>query len=139
MGDGCQHLRSADVRSAEHSYSSIGVGQSSRPLDGVVAIVGFVFEGIPLAVGGVAATDVLHDDHISTGRALQAEIELVVFVVRGALQKNGKFSLCFRAVDVGAELYSVAHGYGHVTVENNRVGISGPGERSKNKCDSNEV
>ena len=67
------------------------LGQRGGPFDGVVAVVGLVLEGIPLALGGVAAADILHDDEIATSGGGAAEVGGVVFVVGRALEEHGEF------------------------------------------------
>ena len=49
------------------------------------AIVGFVLEGVPLAFGAVAATDILHDDYVSASCTRKAHAYFIIFVVRRAL------------------------------------------------------
>ena len=69
MSDGGQHLRGADVGAATHADLAVGIGQRGRPLHRVVAVIRFVLEGVPLAVGGVAAADVLNDDDVAASGA----------------------------------------------------------------------
>src|SRR6476660_8163290 len=76
-----KHLRGAHVRPAKHSDLAIRIRKSGGPLDRVVSVVRFVFECVPLAFGGVAATNVFDNHDESTRGTLQAEISLVVFVV----------------------------------------------------------
>ena len=96
--------------------------ESGSPLDGVVAVVGLVLEGIPLAFGGVAAADVLHYDEIATRGGGEAEGSGIVLVVGRALKKRGIFAVTGGVVDVGVEGDAVAglHGdavfYGDVGV-----------------------
>src|SRR6478752_4635059 len=103
MSDGGEHLRGSDIRSTKHADFAVGIGKRGGPLYGVVAIVGLVLEGIPLALGGVAATDVLHNDKVATGGGRAAEVGFIVFVVRGALKKRRVLAVTSGVVDVGAE------------------------------------
>ena len=88
MADGGEHLRGSDIGAAEHADFAVGVGEGGGPLDGVVAVVGFVLEGVPLALGGVAAAHVLHHDHEAAPRRRDGEIGAVVLVVGRALQED---------------------------------------------------
>src|SRR5436189_2118912 len=96
--DGCKHLGCSNIRPAEHSDAAIGVWQRSGPFDCVVAIIRFVLERVPLAFRGVATAHILKDDDITAGGGLQPKRYAIVFVVRSALQQNGKL-----AVGVGAK------------------------------------
>src|SRR4029077_19154396 len=72
MSDGREHLRRTDVRAAEHADLAVRIRLRGDPLDRVVAVVRFVDERIPIAVGGVAAAYILQKNHISTrSRALR--------------------------------------------------------------------
>ena len=108
VADGGEHLRGSDVGSAEHADFAVGVGKRGGPLDGVVAVVGLVLEGIPLALGGVAAADVLHDDEVSAGGGGAAEFGGVVLVIGRALEEDGIFAIAGGMVDVGVEGDAVA-------------------------------
>ena len=106
MTDGGEHLRGTDIGSAEHADFAVGMGQRGRPLDGVVAVVDFVLEGVPLAFGGVAAAHILDDDEVTTRRGGEAEGGGVLVVGR-ALRRTG---YCHRrgVVDVGIQSDTVA-------------------------------
>ena len=71
MRNGRQHLGCAHIRSAPHAYFAVRVRQRRRPLHGIVTIVRFVLERIPVTIRGVAAADVLNDDNISRRRSLE--------------------------------------------------------------------
>ena len=108
VADGGEHLRGSDVGTAEHADFAVGVGERGGPFDGVVAVVGLVLEGIPLALRGVAAADILDDDEVATQGGATAEFNAVVFVVGRALEECGEFSIARRVVDVCAEGDAVA-------------------------------
>ncbi len=108
MADCGEHLRRAHVRSAEHADFAIGVRQSCRPLHRVVAVVDLVLEGVPLTLGGIAATDVLHDDHEASGDSMAREVGGIVLVIGRALQKDREGSFAGGTIDVGLERDTVA-------------------------------
>ena len=66
-----QHLGRAHIRSAPHADFAVRIRQRRRPFHGVVTIVRFVLERVPLSVRGVAAADVLNDDDVSRRRSLE--------------------------------------------------------------------
>src|ERR1035437_2560784 len=62
------------VRTAEQSDLAVAVWQSRRPFDCVVPVPRLVLKGIPVALRGVATSDVLHDGHIAMSRDSQSPI-----------------------------------------------------------------
>ena len=94
VADGCEHLRSSHVGPAEHADFAVGIRQGGGPFDGVVAVVGLVFEGIPLALGGVAAAHILHDDQVAARGSCAAKVGCVVLVIGRALQQD--WDICRR-------------------------------------------
>src|SRR5689334_12419092 len=131
MCNGSQHLCCANIGAAKHSNSTVGVWQGCGPLDGVVAVVGFVFEGVPLAFGGIASAHVLNDDDVSARRASKTHAYFIVFVVGSPLQEHRKFAIGFGTEDVGVKSYAVTHFYGNVVLVGNGVRFGGPGEARK--------
>ena len=105
-----EHLRGADVGAAGHADFAVRIGKSGGPFDSVVAVGDFVAEGVELAVGGVAAADVLHDHDVAVRGDLIGGCcgPADAFVVGRAHQDDGEFSFGFGAVDVGAESDAVA-------------------------------
>ncbi len=104
-----EHLRCTNVRSAKHSYLAIGIGQGGRPLHRVVAIIGFVFEGVPLAFRGIATANILKDDHKSARCSPNPKDQTVAFVIWCALQQDGKLSFGLRPINISSENNAVAH------------------------------
>ncbi len=87
MADGGEHQRSADVRSAEHANFAVRMRQRRGPLHRVVAVVHLVLEGVPLALGGVAAAHILDHDHEAARDSLAREVGAAVLVVGCALEQ----------------------------------------------------
>jgi len=85
------------------------------PLDGVVAIGGFLGEGIPLAAGAAAAADIVHDHGVApTGVPVRlAGIAAGVLEIGRALDEGRELSVDRlavegRQVDVSGQLRAVA-------------------------------
>jgi len=74
MSRGGEHLRGTDVGTAEHANLAVGIRKGGDPLDGVVAVFGFVDEGIPVSLGGIAAANILDDHDVAARRGLECEI-----------------------------------------------------------------
>ena len=108
VADGCEHLRGSNVGPAEHADFAVRIRQRGSPFDGVVAVVGLVFEGIPLALGGVAAAHILHDDEVATRRGGAAKVGCVVLVIGRALQQRRVFAIARGVVDVRTQGDAVA-------------------------------
>src|SRR6201998_1226392 len=121
--DGSEQLRGTDVRAAEHADFAVRLRQGRGPFDGVVAVLRFVAEGIPLAFGGESSADVLNHDEIAASGRLHAKGARVVLVRGGALQQDGVFSVGPRTIDVGIEDRAVAHLGGDVAINNHRFGL----------------
>ena len=106
-------LRGPDIGEAVHADLAVGTGQLGRPLDGVVAVLGFVAEGIERALGGVLAAYVLdHDDVAVRGVELRWRIDVGlgrVLVVGQAHEDDGIAAGELGAIDVGVERDPVAH------------------------------
>jgi hypothetical protein len=98
----------ASICAAEHAHLAVGVGQSGGPLHRVVAIVGLVLEGVPLALGGVPTAHILHHHHVAARNRLPGKVRGAILVIGRSLQKHGEVSLAGRPVDVGPERYAVA-------------------------------
>ena len=130
MGDGGEILRRAHVGAAEHADFAVRIGQCRGPLDGVVAVVSFIFEGIPFAFGGVSAADVLSDDDVAAGGGFQAKIHFAGFVIGRAHQQHGKFSFDFGAVNIGAQGDPVAHFGGDIAFHSDFVFFGGFARRA---------
>ena len=119
-------LGSAHVGAAVHPHLARGPGLGGGPLDGVVAIVEVVPEGVELAPGGVASPGVLDDHHI----ALPGGFERVQHIPREGhglivgcpLQQDRAWPWPLWAVDVGIQSGAVPHGNGHVGLDLQRLG-----------------
>ena len=149
MGDGREHLRRAHVGPGKHAHLAVGVGQRGDPLHGVVAVVGLVFEGIPLTLGGVAAAHILHNHQVATRGSLAGEVGGAVLVVGCALEQRWVFALAGWAVDVGTQGDAVAGlhgdalldhdldrrrgGHGSSLAQGGDGGLKGEGEGEKAK------
>jgi hypothetical protein len=139
FADGGEHLGCADVGAGEHADFSVGVRQGGGPFNGVVAVVGFVLEGVPLALGGVAAADVLSDDHEAVLDGFGAKGGEAVLVVGGADEEDVEGTITGGAVDVGEEGDAVAGFHGDVFFDDDGggddvgCGLSGGDERSSGK------
>ena len=131
MSNRCQHLRGADIRSTPHSDLAVRIGQGCGPLNRIVAVIRFMFEGVPLAVGGVTATHILNDDDVSSGRRLEAKSHSSALVVRRALQQHGKLPCHDRPVNVGAKNDAIAHRDGHTAFRRDFVGFGGLQQRRR--------
>src|ERR1700679_2220100 len=92
-GDGGEHLRGADVAAAEHTDFSVGVGKRGGPLDGVVAVVGLVDEGVELSFGAVTAARVFHDDDEAALGAANADAGFVAAGARRAPEEDGEYTI----------------------------------------------
>src|SRR4029077_14374867 len=92
VSDGGEHLRRADVGPANHADFAVGIRQGGDPLDGVVPVLDFVPEGIPLAFGGVATANVLHTDNVAVSGELIAgrDSPAGALVVGSAHEDNGE-------------------------------------------------
>ncbi len=84
-----------------------------------------MLEGVPLAVGSVAAAHVLNDDDVSFCRRLEAKGRSAALVVRGALQQHRELAIRLRPVDVGAQNDAIAHRDRHTAFRRHLVGFSG--------------
>lgn len=113
MGDGGKHLRRAHVGAAEHPHFAVRKGLSRDPFNRVVTILGFVDEGIPLAVGSVAAAHVLQENDIATRGGTLREIDVVTPrngpAVWRTLQEHREFALGIGPEDIAAQNDAVAH------------------------------
>src|SRR5438552_2883708 len=61
-------LNVAEVRAALHSHFAVRPRLPGRPLDGIVAVVLFLAERIPLALGLVPPAHILVDENITAPR-----------------------------------------------------------------------
>src|SRR6476661_10837052 len=84
-----------------------------------------MLEGVPLAVGGVAAAHVLNDDDISSRRSFEAKSNSTALVVGRALQQHRELAVHVRPVDIGAQNDAIAHLDGQATFCNYIVGLCG--------------
>ena len=73
MGRGGGPLRVAEVGLARHAHAPVAPRPARRPLDGVVAVVDLVPEGVPLALGAVLAAHVLDDAGVAAPRPVAAD------------------------------------------------------------------
>src|SRR5208283_110559 len=115
-----EHLCGADVRAAEHAHFTVGVGLRSNPLDGVIAIVGFVDKGAPFSIGGEAPAHVLNEDDIAVRGGALRETEIVApsgSAIGGALQQRGEFSFGIGTDNVAAKNDAIAHLDGNVALD----------------------
>src|SRR5208337_341547 len=126
MSSGGEHLRGADVGTAEHADFAVGIWKSGDPLNGVITIFGFVDEGIPVALRGVAATHILdhHDVAARGGRVCEIDAP-AEFVVGSAPEEDGKFSVGVGAIDIGAKRNAIAHFHENVALDFDGKGFSG--------------
>ena len=98
-----------------------------------------MLEGVPLALGGVAAADVLSDDHEAVLDGFGAEGGETVFVVGGADEEDVEGTITGGAVDVGEEGDAVAGFHGDVFFDDDGgrddvgCGLGGGDERSSGK------
>jgi len=127
VADGSEHLRCADVGTGEHADFAVGMRQSGGPFDCVVAVVGLVLEGVPLALGLIAAADILRDDHEAVFDGFWAEGGEVVFVIRGAHEQDVEGAFASGAIDVGEEGDAVAGLHGNVFLSDDAGGDYGGG------------
>ena len=90
---------------------AIGIGKCRCPLHGVISIIRFVQEGIPVTVRCVAPANILIDYHIAAERSLDTEVGgiFVVLVVGSAFQNDGEFSWRRRPENVGAKYCAIPH------------------------------
>ena len=107
--DGRKILRCSNVRAAVHSNLSIRVGKRGGPLHGVVTVLRFVFERIPVACGLKPAADILGHYDIAARRGLGSELHLMSLVVGRAHQQDRKFSGDVGPVNIRTQLDPVAH------------------------------
>src|SRR5581483_9540587 len=105
------------------------------PFDGVKAVIGFMLERVPFALGGVASANVLDDDDISLRGCAQAESDSPILVVRRALEEDRKFAVGVGAVNICLKFCSIAHGDHDIALHGDRVGVSGECSSSKYKND----
>src|SRR5579875_228843 len=121
---GEQMLRDAEVRLAHRADPAVGIGQSRRPFDRVVAILPLPDERVVLiAVGSEAAAYVLHDDHIA---ALDEVIDIAgacaqVLVVGQAREQDRKTSVSIRTINIGAQRETVAGLRRHVFFDDHAI------------------
>ena len=117
MADRSEHLRGADIGTAQHADLAVRMRQCGGPLHRVVAIIDLVLEGVPLAVGGVAAAHILHHHHEAARNCLGRKFSGSVLVVGGPLQKHRERTLADWAIDVGLERDAVARLHRDVVLE----------------------
>ena len=125
MADGGEHLRGAYVGSAPHADFAVGGWQRGGPFDGVETVFSFVLEGIPLALGGIAAADILNDDEVSACGGAAAEFSTVVLVVGGALKERGELAFADGVIDVCPEGYAIAGLHGDAALDGDVSGLCG--------------
>ena len=105
------------------------MGQGGGPLDRVVAVVGLVLEGVPLALGGVAAAHVLHDDHVAARDGLAANRRRCP-CRRACAGAGREFAVAGGTVDVGVEGDAVAGLHGDVALDDDfRSGLAQGGDQ----------
>jgi hypothetical protein len=112
MSDGGEHLRSADVRPAKHADLAVRIRLSGNPLDGVVAVLGFVEEGVPVTVGSIPAANVLNEDDVAVGGSALREVDVVAPdspAIGSALKEDREFTVGIRAIDVATENDAISH------------------------------
>ena len=103
------------VGGAHGADAAVAPGLDGDPLDGVVAVGGFLREGVPLAAGAAAAADIVHHHGVSATRVpvRLAGVAAGVLEVWRSLDKGGELSIDRLAVEggqveVGGQLHAVA-------------------------------
>ena len=109
---GGQDLREAGVGDAEGADVAVAPGLRPEPLVCVVAVVGLVDVGPPLALRLVAAAAVLHDHGVAGGGEAHGPVDvaLTLGAVGRADQEHREPLPVARAVEGGVQLDAVAHG-----------------------------
>ena len=142
LNRGGQELRRAWIGEAVHTYLAVRLRKAGGPLDGVVAVVGFVDEGIEEAVRLVLAAHVLRDDDVAmggveAGRGIDVRLRDVL-VVGEPQQDDGIGTGLVRCKYVGAQNDAVAHRGGHVLLHRIGAGLAGCGRRRCQRCEQRE-
>jgi len=123
MRDRGKHLRCANVRPAPHTDLAVGIRKGRRPFHGIITVLGFVLEHVPLPFGGVAAAHILDDHDVASYSTLQSEADAAVLVIRGTLQKYRKPAIRLRAEDIGVQGDAVPCFHRNIAFEGDCVGI----------------
>jgi len=101
------------VGAAEHPDGAVRARHPGGPLHRVVPVVELLLARDELAVGGVAAADVLHDDHVARSGESHGvgvhQVDVDVLVVRLPRQEHRVRAAVGGAVDVGAQHDPVPH------------------------------
>jgi hypothetical protein len=122
-----EQLRRARVGEPVHRDPAVGAWEARRPLHGVVAVLRFVNERVPLALRAEAAAAVLDDDDPALsrppGRMRVAGAGLRRrLVVRLAHEQHGVRVFPGWPVDIGVERHTVPHPAGDVPLDSDLRG-----------------
>ena len=121
LGDRRKELRRTHVRPAKHAHFSIGIRQGGGPFDGVVTVLRFIFEGIPLALRFKAPAHILRNHRVPARRCPQPESHAPRLVVGRAHQQHRKFAFGFWPVNVGSQSHPIAHLRRHISLHRDVV------------------
>ncbi len=114
-------LRKTKVGGTVHANLTIAVGQLRGPGNGVHAIFRLMHKRHPFTLRGHTSTCILHDDHVAParylGRVSQGRADGEVLTIRQARQQHRPATLASRAKDIGSQDDSIAHGGGHIIID----------------------
>src|SRR6516225_3724244 len=124
-------LGTAGIRSADGADIAVAPRLLANPFGRVVAVAHVVAMRSPTSFGAIAATYVLHDDHVTaTDEVLHPfrplRVPTKILSVRRPLQDHRELSGYRDAVksgsmDIGRQPHSVAHGHHDVPAESDTV------------------
>ena len=110
-------LRDAQVRTAGHTDLAVAPTLTGDPIEGVVAVGRFLFQGVEFALGFVAAADVFdHDGETMIDQGLVIGDEGFALAVGRAHEDGWNAGMFGRQKNIGVETHAVAHGNGGVQI-----------------------
>src|SRR5688572_19176327 len=129
-----QPLHCARIRKAVCPDPAIGPGLSGRPFDRVVTVRAFLPVRVEVAIRGVAAAHVLHDDRIAArdGFLVNAvAARRVLLAVGRAKDEDREPAVARRAIDIRPQHDTVAHRDGDIAIQPCRGTRGAAGQRSE--------
>ena len=108
-------LRGAQVALARCGDASVGPGLSRRPLDGVVAVQGFLEQRVVVAFGVEASPHILAQHHVPVARkepnGVVRVVQVAVLAVGPSVDQRREAARGVGAHHIGGQPGSIAHGH----------------------------
>ena len=115
-----QPLRGPRIGKTESSDDAGRPRLNRCPFNGVIAVFPLLLIGMEIALGGVTAAHVLHDQRVATlKRVMESAVVplFLILVVGRSVHQGGERPLPRRTQEIGPQFHAVAHGHVHASLD----------------------